>query len=308
MSRILITGSAGGLGREAARLLVGGGHEVVLHARDEARAREALAGVPGAAAALTGDLASIAQTTELAHRANESGAFDAVIHNAGIGYREPRRIETEDGLARVFQVNVLAPYLLTALVRRPARLIYLSSGLHRAGNPDLDDLQWEERRWNGYQAYADSKLFDAVLAAAVARRWPDVLSNSVDPGWVKTKMGGPSAPGEIGPAAETQAWLAVSNDSLALRSGDNFHHRQLQHTRPAVSDQALQDALFEACHGLTGQTLVTNSPRARSTEINDGHSHLHKETDSPQHRLAGGVRDPERRSFGIDPDACAFWR
>ena len=149
MSRILITGSADGLGRETAGLLVGAGHEVVLHARNEARTREALAGVPGASAALAGDLASIAQTTALAARANDTGAFDAVIHNAGIGYREPGRIETEDGLAYVFQVNVLAPYLLSALVRRPARLVYLSSGLHRAGNPGLDDLQWVQRPWDG---------------------------------------------------------------------------------------------------------------------------------------------------------------
>jgi NAD(P)-dependent dehydrogenase (short-subunit alcohol dehydrogenase family) len=230
---------------------------VVLHARDETRTGEALAGVPGAAGALTGNLASIAQTTELAHRANESGAFDAVIHNAGVGYREPRRIETEDGLAQVFQVNVLAPYLLTALVLRPARLIYLSSGLHRTGNPSLDDLQWEERPWDGYQAYADSKLFDAVLAAAVARRWPDVVSSSVDPGWVKTKMGGPAAPGEIGPGAETQAWLATNDDPLALRSGGHFHHRQLQRTNPAVSDHAVQDGLLAACHVLTGRVLAS---------------------------------------------------
>jgi NAD(P)-dependent dehydrogenase (short-subunit alcohol dehydrogenase family) len=273
MSRVLITGSAGGLGREAARLLVGAGHEVVLHARDEAGTRAALAGVAGASAALAGDLASIAQTTELADRANDSGAFDAVIHNAGIGYREPRRIETEDGLAHVFQVNVLAPYLLTALVRRPARLIYLSSGLHRAGNPGLDDLQWEQRPWDGYQAYADSKLFDAVLAAAVARRWPDVVSTSVDPGWVKTKMGGPTAPGQIGPGAETQAWLAVSDDSLALRSGGHFHHRQLRQTHPAVSDHAVQDGLLAACHGLTGQALVTNSPRVDHETERKRHSH-----------------------------------
>jgi NAD(P)-dependent dehydrogenase (short-subunit alcohol dehydrogenase family) len=259
MSRVLITGSAAGLGREAARLLVCAGHEVVLHARDEARTGEALAGVPGAAATLPGDLASIAQTIELAHRANESGAFDAVIHNAGIGYREPHRIQTEDGLAHVFQVNVLAPYLLTALVRRTARLIYLSSGLHRAGNPSLDDLQWEQRPWDGYQAYADSKLFDTVLAAAVARRWPEVVSSSVDPGWVKTKMGGPTAPGEIGPGAETQAWLATSADPLALRSG-HFHHRQLQQTAPTVSDHALQEGLLAACHRLTGQAL----PHARA--------------------------------------------
>jgi NAD(P)-dependent dehydrogenase (short-subunit alcohol dehydrogenase family) len=255
MSRVLITGSADGLGRETARLLVDAGHEVVLHARDEARTREALAGTPGAAAILVGDLASIAQTTELAERANQSGAFDAVIHNAGVGYREHRRIETEDGLAHVFQVNVLAPYLLTALMQRPARLIYLSSGLHRDGNPSLDDLQWEQRPWDGYQAYADSKLFDAVLAAAVARRWLEVVSTSVDPGWVKTKMGGRTAPGAIGPGAETQTWLATSDDPLALRSGSHLHHRQLQHTHAAVSDHALQEGLLGACHDLTGQAL-----------------------------------------------------
>src|SRR4051795_2469644 len=272
MSKVLITGSADGLGREAAKQLARGGHEVVLHARDEARAQQALAGVPGAAGALPGDLSSITSTRALADLINAAGVFDAIIHNAGIGYREPTRRETEDGLEHVFQTNVLAPYLLTALVNRPARLIYLSSGLHRSGDPDLSDLQWEHRPWDGYQAYADSKLFDAVLAAAVARRWPDLVSSSVDPGWVKTKMGGPTAPGEIGPAAETQAWLAVSDDPLALRSGDHFHHRQLQHSRAAVSDHAVQDGLVAACHGLTGQALVTNSPRAaHETEGSDTH-------------------------------------
>src|SRR3954452_19588110 len=255
MSRVLITGSAAGLGREAARLLVGSGHEVVLHARDEARTREALAGVPGASAALAGDLASIAQTTELAHRANESGAFDAVIHNAGLGYREPRRIETEDGLAHVFQVNVLAPYLLTVLVRRPARLIYLSSGLHRAGNPDLDDLQWAKRRWNGYQAYADSKLFDAVLAAAVARRWPDVLSNSVDPGWVKTKMGGQGAPVDLDTGQRTQTWLAVSDEPAAMVSGRYWHHLRQEQPARQVMDPAFQDQLIVKLGELTGVPL-----------------------------------------------------
>ena len=132
MSKVLITGSADGLGREAARQLVRGGHEVVLHARDEARAQQALAGVPGAAAALPGDLSSITSTRALADVINAAGVFDAIIHNAGIGYREPTRRETEDGLEHVFETNVVAPYLLTALVNRPARLIYLSSGLHRA--------------------------------------------------------------------------------------------------------------------------------------------------------------------------------
>ena len=116
-----------------------------------------------------------------------------MIHNAGVGFREPR-IETGDGLEHVFVINVLAPYLLTALIAPPARLVYLSSGMHRGGDPDLSDLQWARRRWNGAQAYSDSKLFDTVLAFAVARRWPGVLSNAVEPGWVATKMGGPGAP------------------------------------------------------------------------------------------------------------------
>jgi NAD(P)-dependent dehydrogenase (short-subunit alcohol dehydrogenase family) len=256
MSKVLITGSADGLGREAARQLVRGGHEVVLHARDETRAQQALAGVPGAAAALSGDLSSISSTRGLADQINASGVFDAIIHNAGVGYREASRRETEDRLEHVFQINVLAPYLLTALAHRPARLIYLSSGLHRQGDPDLTDLQWAQRRWDGYQAYSDSKLFDAVLAVAVARRWPDVISTSVEPGWVRTKMGGPGAPGEIGPGAETQVWLATSTDPLALQSGGHFYHRALRETHPAVADPSVQDGLLAACLELTGEAIT----------------------------------------------------
>jgi NAD(P)-dependent dehydrogenase (short-subunit alcohol dehydrogenase family) len=194
VSRVFVTGSADGLGRLAAAQLVRDGHEVVLHARSESRGREALGGVPGAAGVLTADLTSIAQTRALAERANESGRFDAVIHNAALGYQVSGRAETEDGLAAVFAVNVLAPYLLTALMIRPDRLIYMSSGMHSGGDPSLEDLQWRERRWSGTQAYSDSKLFDLALAFAVARRWPDVLSNAVTPGWVATKMGGAGAP------------------------------------------------------------------------------------------------------------------
>ena len=172
MSRVLVTGSADGLGKLAAAQLAREGHEVVLHARSEARSREALEGIPDAAGVLTGDLASIAQTRRLAERANGGGRFDAVIHNAALGYQVSGRSETEDGLAALFAVNVLAPYLLTALMTRPDRLVYLSSGMHTGGDPALDDLQWRERRWNGVQAYSDSKLFDLVLAFAVARRWP----------------------------------------------------------------------------------------------------------------------------------------
>jgi NAD(P)-dependent dehydrogenase (short-subunit alcohol dehydrogenase family) len=71
--------------------------------------------------------------------------YDAVIHNVAIGYRELRRIETADGIERVFAVNVLAPYVLTVLITPPRRLVYLSSGLHRSGSADLRDPQWQKR-------------------------------------------------------------------------------------------------------------------------------------------------------------------
>ena len=132
MARVFISGSSDGLGRMAAQLLIEQGHRVVLHARNELRGEEALAAVPGAETVVVGDLSSIAQTRSVADQVNRLGSFDAVIHNAAVGYREPPRIATEDGLAHVFAVNTLAPYILTALIRRPKRLVDLSSALHRA--------------------------------------------------------------------------------------------------------------------------------------------------------------------------------
>jgi NAD(P)-dependent dehydrogenase (short-subunit alcohol dehydrogenase family) len=172
MARILITGSADGLGQMAAQRLVDTGHDVVLHARNRQRAQQAVAAVPKARSVLVGDLASIAEIRAIAEQAHAAGAFDAVIHNAGVGYREPRR-ETVDGLEHVFAINVLAPYLLTALIRAPRRLIYLSSGMHHSGDPDLSDLQWRSRRWNGSQAYANSKLNHVRGNEALKNQWLD---------------------------------------------------------------------------------------------------------------------------------------
>jgi NAD(P)-dependent dehydrogenase (short-subunit alcohol dehydrogenase family) len=147
--RVFITGSADGLGKMAAELLIAEGHQVVLHGRNEERAKDALEAVPKADATVMGDLASLAQTKAVAEQVNKLGAFDAVIHNAGVGYREPKRVETEDGLPHVFAINTLAPYILTALIAKPKRLVYLSSGMHHGANTNLDDLLWTKRRWNG---------------------------------------------------------------------------------------------------------------------------------------------------------------
>jgi NAD(P)-dependent dehydrogenase (short-subunit alcohol dehydrogenase family) len=252
--RIFITGSTDGLGRAAAGVLMGEGHEVVLHARTRERATALSDLVPGAAGVVIGDLSSAAATRELADQVNDIGRMDAVIHNAGV-YLEPSRSTTADGHARTLAVNTLAPYLLTALIHRPDRLIYLSSGLHRAGAGSLGDIDWTGRGWNAALAYAESKLHVTALALALARAWPQVLSHAVDPGWVPTKMGGPAATDDLEQGHHTQTWLAVSNDAAATVSGGYWYHRQRQAPAAAASDPAFQDQLMDRLATLTGVAL-----------------------------------------------------
>jgi NAD(P)-dependent dehydrogenase (short-subunit alcohol dehydrogenase family) len=255
MARIFITGSADGLGRMAAELLIEQGHRVVLHARSQARADETKRNVPKAEAVVIGDVGTIAQTRKVAEQVNALGAFDAVIHNAAVGYKEPKRIETEDGLSHVFAVNTIAPYILTALIAKPKRLVYLSSILHQNGDPTLEDLRWKARAWDGEQAYSDTKLHDVLLAFGIARRWPGVLSNALEPGWVPTKMGGAEATDDLDEAHLTQVWLAASDQPEALVTGEYFYHLRRKGTLPAAHDVAKQDRLLAICERLSGIAL-----------------------------------------------------
>jgi NAD(P)-dependent dehydrogenase (short-subunit alcohol dehydrogenase family) len=255
MARIFITGSSDGLGFTAAQLLVEQGHRVVLHARNQQRADETKNRLPAAESVVIGDLTSIAQTRHVADQVNRLGTFDAVIHNAGIGYQEPKRIVTEDGLSHVLAANTIAPYILTALITRPKRLLYLSSILHQDGDPSLKDLTWDDRPWVGRQAYCDTKLHDVLLAFSIARRWPSVLSNALEPGWVPTKMGGSGATDDLDQAHRTQVWLAVSDDPAASVSGEYFYHMNRKDPLPATRDVSLQDRLLDFCSRVTGVEL-----------------------------------------------------
>lgn len=253
--RVFITGSTDGLGRGAAETLIQEGHRVVLHARSQERAAAFSDLAPRAAGIAIGDLASEEQTRSLAEQVNKIGRMDAVIHNAGI-YREPARGNTPEGHAKVLAVNVLAPYLLTGLIERPDRLVYLSSGMHRSGDGDLEDIDWKERRWDTNRAYAESKLYITALAFAVARRWPKVFSNAVDPGWVPTKMGGSGAPDDLLQGHLTQTWLATSDDAAVKTSGKYWYHRATASPAAQSLDAHFQDELLAKLAQLTGYELA----------------------------------------------------
>jgi NAD(P)-dependent dehydrogenase (short-subunit alcohol dehydrogenase family) len=254
MARVFITGSSDGLGLMAGQLLTDQGHQVVLHARSDARAADAKKAAPKAEAVVVGDLGTIAATKDVAARVNALGSFDAIIHNAAVGYRESHRV-TGDNLPHVFAINTLAPYILTALIERPKRLVYLSSGMHDRADANLDDILWRKRRWDGSSAYAESKLYDVMLAFAVARLWPNVLSNALTPGWVPTKMGGSGAPDDINQAHLTQAWLATSDDPAARTTGGYFYHLKRREPNPEARDTALQDRLIDICREISGVEL-----------------------------------------------------
>ncbi|MEV5172383.1 SDR family NAD(P)-dependent oxidoreductase [Streptomyces flaveolus] len=241
MSRILVTGSADGLGRAAADSLLSAGHEVVVHARDQERAAALDPLVDRGAHLVVVDFTDRDAVRRIAAELNDADPLDAVIHHAGVW----------SGPA-VMPVNIIAPYLLTALLRGPRRLVYLSSGSHLGGRPVLDGVDWRGRSAG---SYVDSKLFVTTLAAAVARLRPDVLSNAVDPGWVPTKMGGPNAPDDLELGHRTQEWLASGDAPEALTTGGYWYHRQRQEPHRSVHDETFQDRLLQALAQETGTAL-----------------------------------------------------
>lgn len=239
MARVFLTGSNDGLGLLAAKALIAAGHDVVLHARSETRAQQAMQQAKGAAGVLIADLANMEQTKQLAYEVNAVGSFDAVIHNAGV-YTAPAN--------ELFAVNTLAPYILTCLIHQPKRLIYLSSGMHLGGKARLDGIASDISSIT----YSDTKLHVLMLCKAIARLWPGTFANAVDPGWVPTKMGGKGAPDSLTKGYETQVWLAVSNDEKAKVSGRYFHHQREARYNPAADDELMQDRLMKLCGEMTG--------------------------------------------------------
>jgi NAD(P)-dependent dehydrogenase (short-subunit alcohol dehydrogenase family) len=242
MARIFITGSADGLGQLAAKALITQGHQVVLHARNEKRGNDALNKAPGAETVVTANLSDIEEVKQLANKVNALGSFDAVIHNAAVYNTTGKEI---------FTVNTLAPYILTCLIQKPERLVYLSSDMHQGGRSKLESFKTDI----SHITYSDSKLHVVMLCKAVARKWPDVYANALNPGWVPTKMGGPGAPDNLQKGFETQVWLAVSNDQKAKVSGRYFFHQKQTRSNQEADNVILQEKFMTLCEEITGVAL-----------------------------------------------------
>ncbi|WP_138470331.1 SDR family NAD(P)-dependent oxidoreductase [Poseidonocella sp. HB161398] len=254
MARIFVTGSTTGLGLMAARTLLSAGHEVIFHARNAFRADTLKQNLSDVADIVTGDISTVSGALDVADQVNALGAPDAVIHNAGLGADTGLTL-TSDGIPDLFGVNVLAPYILTASIQGPKRLVYLSSDMHFV-TPDLDDMLWRRRNWSGYSAYSESKFLVTALAFAVARLRPDTRSNAVDPGWVPTRMGGRSAPDDLEQGTKTQAALAAGAPrQLEKLSGEFLYHMGVRQPQCGTRETDIQTRLLEQCQALSGIRL-----------------------------------------------------
>jgi NAD(P)-dependent dehydrogenase (short-subunit alcohol dehydrogenase family) len=273
MPRIFITGSSDGLGSLAARALVKRGHSVVLHARNAQRAKDAIKACPGAETVLVADLSSFDETKRLAEDLNRLGAFDCVVFNAGM-YRGPftsgpakmvgipNYVPGVDFIVEGYMsidpnqvaVNTFSAYILTCLIKpTPTRLVYVSSSMHHTGDASLQDLTWQtrgERGWSESQAYSDTKLHNILLANAVARKWPNVKSNSLDPGWCATKMGGASATGDMDAAVETYVMLAEGKGG-GDESGKYFFSSKERASKTESRDKGVQERFLKAAEEVT---------------------------------------------------------
>lgn len=245
-----VSGSTQGIGLRTVQGLIANGHKVVAHARTKERAEEAKKDLEGVHHIVVGDLNDQAQVRDIASELNEIGTFETIVHNAGVGYQEKSRGDGE--IAKTLQVNVLAPYMLTALTNRAQKYIWLSRHQYTQAKVDLSDINWTKRKWNGQTAYIESKVYDAALGLALANMWPDVYSNIVDPGWVPTRMGGKKATDDIEKSAETQVWLA---DKECSPTGGFFMHKELQQLGNNIRHPGFHTDLIRACEELTGAEL-----------------------------------------------------
>lgn len=233
MESIFITGSTEGFGYLTAKSLIEAGNEVTLHARNQQRADDVSKKLKGAKHIVIGDLANREDIESIADQVNSIGTFDIVIYNAGVSTPDTNL---------TLKVNVEAPYLLTMLINKPKRIIYVSSGMHKGAKLDINDL-------SGTTDYSSSKLQVLLLMKIFAKQFPDTIVTAVDPGWVPTRMGGSMATDDLNMGFSSQVKLATSDDSAL--TGSYFYHLKPDRYDSRVDDTDLQQQLLKKLQEIT---------------------------------------------------------
>jgi NAD(P)-dependent dehydrogenase (short-subunit alcohol dehydrogenase family) len=258
----VVTGANSGIGLAAAEQLARRGWAVALIGRDAGRLASATERVRAAGRAAIEayqcDFAVLDEVRALATTLREAHPrIDLLANNAGGAFGA--RITTVDGFERTIQVNHLAHFLLSHLLRdtlRGGRIINTSSGVHTQGDLDPDDLSSTRRGYRTFTVYGSAKQANILFAAEAARRWPEILSTSYHPGVVRTRFGNHSAvvrffyrwaPGLRTPAkgAETLVWLATTS-AAEICSGGYYSDRKPRRPAAKAADPALAARLWEA--------------------------------------------------------------
>lgn len=276
--RILLTGATSGIGKAAAFRLAEQGHHVIVHGRNadkaEATRQDILASVPAAEVdVLIADLFRKADILSMVEVFNSRyDGLDVLINNAG-GVMDKQREETVDGWEKTIAVNVLAPYMLSALLypqlqRQPgAQIINTASTAHKRADADIDDLMGE-REYSPMQAYANAKLYVILLGQEFAQRQGKsgnpVVMNAFHPGVVASHFAVESDSfyhyffkllrpflSTVEKGADTMVYLA-NQEAAQKHNGSYFVKRKPAKVHQPKNAELVAEKLWEQAEQITG--------------------------------------------------------
>jgi NAD(P)-dependent dehydrogenase (short-subunit alcohol dehydrogenase family) len=287
---VVVTGGTSGIGYETARALSAAGAQVVIVSRNRQRtlaAAERIASLTGRVVQVAfADFSELGQVRGVAAELlDRFGRIDVLVNNAGAIY--PAHQSTVDGFELTWQVDYLAPFLLTNLLApalaagAPSRVITVSSDAHLAMWRGLDVADPNrERTWSSFGAYSAAKLANIMFAAELARRWAPlgITSNAVHPGIVRTGFGRGGDLNERGLWTVTSLWslspqqgadtltYLASSPQVEGTTGQYFYKRAAKRPSRVARDVAAQGRLWDKTAEALGLDTSTTSIQAQGAE------------------------------------------